>query len=179
MDFRLSRIEVLCKSIMLLMHVHDEVIKWKNFPRYWPFVRGIHLSPVNSPHKGQWHGALMFSLICVWRNGWVNNRKAGDLRCYHAHYDVIVMSDMNVIQRIDVIIFTKKKCGRQITYFSNPIPFVFFPVISKTILSNHQQSHKIALAPDDFMVNMLILVHNFFVVHVAQIGTYMSMQFYP
>ena len=23
-------------------------------------------SPVNSPHKGQWHGALMFSLICVW-----------------------------------------------------------------------------------------------------------------
>ena len=34
-------------------------------PRYWPFVRGIHRSPVNSPHKGQWHGALMFYLICV------------------------------------------------------------------------------------------------------------------
>ena len=37
---------------------HDEVIKWKHFPRYWPFVRGIHRSPVNSPHKGQWRGAL-------------------------------------------------------------------------------------------------------------------------
>ena len=32
---------------------HDDVIKWKHFPRYWPFVRGIHRSPVNSPHKGQ------------------------------------------------------------------------------------------------------------------------------
>ena len=21
---------------------HDDVIKWKHFPRYWPFVRGIH-----------------------------------------------------------------------------------------------------------------------------------------
>ena len=56
---------------------HDDVIKWKHFPRYWPFVRGIHRSPVNSPHKGQWHGFFMFSLICVWINGWVNNRRQG------------------------------------------------------------------------------------------------------
>ena len=70
---------------------HDDVIEWKHFPRYWPFVRGIHRSLVNSPHKGQWRGALMFSLICVWINRWVNNRKAGDLRRYRAHYDVIVM----------------------------------------------------------------------------------------
>ena len=27
--------------------------------------RGIHRWPVNSPHKGQWRGALMFSLICA------------------------------------------------------------------------------------------------------------------
>ena len=70
---------------------HDDVIKWKHFPRDWPFVWGIHWSPVNSPHKGQWRGALMFSLICVWINDWVNNREAGDLRRYRAHYDVIVM----------------------------------------------------------------------------------------
>ena len=43
---------------------HDDVIKWKHLSRYWPFVRGIHRSPVNSTHKGQWRGALMFSLIC-------------------------------------------------------------------------------------------------------------------
>ena len=48
-------------------------------------------SPVNSPHKGQWCGALMFSLICALINGWVNNREAGDLRRHRAHYEVIVM----------------------------------------------------------------------------------------
>ena len=69
---------------------HDDVIKWKHLPRFWSFVRGIHRSPVNSPHKGQWRGALMFSLICVWINDKVNSRKAGDLRRYRAHYDVIV-----------------------------------------------------------------------------------------
>ena len=72
--------------------VHDDVIKWKHFPYYWSFVQGIHRPPVNSPHKGQWRGALMFSLICVWINGWVNNHEVGDLRCHRAHYDVIVRS---------------------------------------------------------------------------------------
>ena len=71
--------------------MHDDVIKWKHFPRYWPFVRGIHRSPMNSLYKGQWCGALVFSLICVWINGWVNNCGAGDLRRYRAHYDVNVM----------------------------------------------------------------------------------------
>ena len=55
-------------TIELMLVDHDDVIKWKHFPRYWPFVRGIHRSPVNSPHKGQWRGALMFSLICAWIN---------------------------------------------------------------------------------------------------------------
>ena len=41
-------------------HTYDDVIKWKYFPRYWPFVQGIHRPPVNSPYKGQWRGALMF-----------------------------------------------------------------------------------------------------------------------
>ena len=76
---------------------HDDVIKWKHFPRNWPFVRGIHRSPVNSPHKGQWRGALMFSLICVWINGWVNNREAGDLRRNRGHYDVIVMKNKTLL----------------------------------------------------------------------------------
>ena len=70
---------------------YDDIMKCKYFPRYWPFVRGIHRSPVNSPQKGQWRGALMFSLICSWTNGWINNREAGDLRRHQSHYDGTVM----------------------------------------------------------------------------------------
>ena len=74
-------------------HGHDDVIKCKHFPGDWPFVRGIHRSPVNSPHKDQWRGALMFSLMCVWINDWVNNHEAGDLRRYRPHYDAIAMGN--------------------------------------------------------------------------------------
>ena len=81
---------------MSVLHIsrdvmHDDVIKWKHFPHYWPFVRGIQRSPVDSPHKGQWRGALILSLICTRINGWVNNREPGDLRRHCAHYDVSVM----------------------------------------------------------------------------------------
>ena len=41
------------------------------------FVRGIHLSLVNFPHNCKWRGALIFSLICAWINGWLNNRETG------------------------------------------------------------------------------------------------------
>ena len=68
--------------------LHDDVIKWKHLPRYWTSVRGLHRTRVNSGHKGQWCGALMFSLICAWINGWVYNREAGDLWHHRAHYDV-------------------------------------------------------------------------------------------
>ena len=78
---------------------HDDVIKWKHFPRYWPFVRGIHRSPVNSPHKGQRRGALMFSLICASINRWGNNREAGDLRRHRAHYDVNAMISVIISRR--------------------------------------------------------------------------------
>ena len=75
---------------------------WFNIESWWrhqmetfsallAILRGIHRSPMNSPHKGQWRGALMFSLTCVWINGWVNNREAGDLGRHRAHYDVTVM----------------------------------------------------------------------------------------
>ena len=89
--FNKSNVDHLDHIASLLRHVsagmcRDDVIKWKHFPRYWPFVRGIHRSPAKSPHKGQWRGTLMFPL-----NGWVNNGGAGDLRRHQAHYDVTVM----------------------------------------------------------------------------------------
>ena len=77
---------------------HDGVIKWKHFPHYWPFVRGILRSPVNSPHKGQWHRALMFSFICAW----INKR-------HHAHYGVTVMYLRSTVHRW-IGIFGHKHC---------------------------------------------------------------------
>ena len=62
-----------------------------NFPRHQPIVRGIHRSPVNSPHKGQWRGVLMYSFISACMNGSVTNREASDLRRRRTHFDVIVM----------------------------------------------------------------------------------------
>ena len=47
--------------------------------------------PVDSPRKGQWRRALMFSLICKLTNGWTNNRDTGDLRHHYSHYDVTVI----------------------------------------------------------------------------------------
>ena len=81
-------------TILVPVHtgqVHDDVIKWKQFPRYWPFVRGNHRWPVNSPHKDQWRGALIFYLIYAWINGWVNNGEAGDSRRHRTHYDLTLM----------------------------------------------------------------------------------------
>ena len=70
---------------------HYDVIKWKLFTRYWHFVRGILGLPVNSPHKGRWRGALVFSFIFAWTNGWVNTCDAGDMRRRRSHHDVTVM----------------------------------------------------------------------------------------
>ena len=75
--------EIWARFIRIILH--DDVIKWKHFP---PFVREIH----RSPDKGQWRGALMFSLICDWINDWVNNREASDWRRHRVHYDGTLMS---------------------------------------------------------------------------------------
>ena len=80
---------------------HDNFIKWKHFPRNWPFVWGIHRWPVNFLHRGQWRGAFIFYLICARVNGWVNILEAGDVRRHSAHYDVIVMSTPNTIKHPD------------------------------------------------------------------------------
>ena len=81
-----------CQSVQF----HDDVIKWKHFPRYWSLVHGVRRSPVNSPYKGQWRQVL-FVFICAWINGWVNNREPGDLKRHRAHYDItVILSSQHV-----------------------------------------------------------------------------------
>ena len=73
---------IACSIIMFLKSryfasLHVVFTWWRHqmetFPRYWPFVRGVHRSPVNSQHKGQWRGAWILSLICTWIDGWVKH----------------------------------------------------------------------------------------------------------
>ena len=99
---------------------HDDVIKWNYLLRNWPFVRGIHRPPVNSPHKGQWRGDLMFSLICARINGWVNKRGAGDLRRHRTHYDVTVMVIYTNVESIWVHLQNDVKRGGVITRSISP-----------------------------------------------------------
>ena len=77
----------------------DDFLAWwrhqmETFSELLALCAGKSLVPVNSLHKGQWCGALMFSLICARINDWLNNREAGDLRRYRGHYDVIVMEKL-------------------------------------------------------------------------------------
>ena len=74
-----------------------------------PFVRGINRSLVASPHKGQLHGALMFSLICVWTNVWANNRDDNDFRRHRVHCDVTVMNYNKTVR-------SRRSCTDSITH---------------------------------------------------------------
>ena len=66
---------------------HDDVIIWKHFLCHWPFMRGIRRLPGNSPHKGKWHGALMFFYLRLGQR----LSKQSKRQWFRCHYDVIVM----------------------------------------------------------------------------------------
>ena len=82
--------------VYTMVRRHGNALSWwrhqmETFSALLALCAGNSPVPVNSPHKGQWRGALMFSLICARINDWVNNREAGDLRRHHDHHDVNVM----------------------------------------------------------------------------------------
>ena len=93
------------RSLCSMQH-HDIM---ETFSALLAICEGNHRAPLDPPHKGQWRRALMFSLICAWANGWANNRDAGDLRRYRAHYDVTV------------IISARFPLMREVTYVTFPI----------------------------------------------------------
>ena len=82
-------------NTLCMMVIHNDVVKWKHFPHNWPFVWGIHWSPVNSPYKGQCYRDLLLSLIYTWTSivYWVNNWDTSGLRCHRTQYDITVMRE--------------------------------------------------------------------------------------
>ena len=82
--------------LTLFNHTCYHLISWwrhqiETFSTLLAIYAGNSPVTVNFPHKSQWRGALMFSLICAWINDWVNNGGAVDLRRHRAHYDVTTM----------------------------------------------------------------------------------------
>ena len=126
---------------------YDDVIKWKYFPHSWPFVWGIHQSPVNSSHKGQWCGALMFSLICAWIDrrlckqswGWWFETPLCSLWC---HCNVVVSLKLPR---------TRVKAIRECILFSN----IFAYLIMGTIL------HMVTIRNLKYCIRIMIFSGNF------------------
>ena len=147
---------------------HDDVIKWKHPPRYWPFVRGIHRASVDSPQKDQWRGTLIFSLICASTNGWANTWDAGDLRRHPAHYDVILMwssfvNSRDVFFRVDwvgaceVICKGIDKVARYlITTHDDVIKWNHFPRYSPFVRGFHRSQRPVVTRSFDLRLNKLL-----------------------
>ena len=83
------------------VHVFIYNIRWKHWQHMMTSSNGNIVRVIGSmcgEFTGRrWRGALVFSLICSWRNGWVNNREAGDLRRHRAYYGVIVMMVLHLL----------------------------------------------------------------------------------
>ena len=78
---------VLTSHVFLPEMLYNIDVTWVSWRLKLPATRSL----VDSPHEGQWRGALMLSLICVWTNGWASSRDAGDLERHRAHYGVTVV----------------------------------------------------------------------------------------
>ena len=105
---------------------HDDVIKWKHFPRYWPFMRGIQRGPRTKARDAE---LWFFSLIFIWIDGCINNREAGDLRRYCAHYDVIVMRKRAFVTSYTILCICQDL----------PVPYNFSVVfVLKSMSTGHQ-----------------------------------------
>ena len=86
---------IFCSISMWIWYVETITNLWwryqmKTLSALLALRAGIQRSPVNSPHKGQWRGTMMFSLIYIWINGWVKICDVGDLRRHRAHCIVTV-----------------------------------------------------------------------------------------
>ena len=104
-DYRLGGIIWTIKSPRTTVRSFQLLLAWWRH-QMETFSTLLAICAGNSPGTGEFPAqrsvtrSLMFSLICVWINGWVNNGEAGDLRRYHAHYDVTVMIDLIFVDEL-------------------------------------------------------------------------------
>ena len=103
------------------VNLHDDIMKMKRFPRHWPSVRGIHRSPVDSPHKSSVRKDMIFSLMLALTRCWQNDRVAGDFRGHDANCDVTLMA----------YIFPQLYCTLQL--LNRFVPWVSFVALTASL----------------------------------------------
>ena len=109
-----------CISMMTSSN-HDDVIKWKHFPRYWPFVRGIHRSrwiPTQMPvtrsfnvffdlrlnkqlSKQSWGWWFETPWCSLWRH--CNAGNAYDNHILRLVYRYYVFIDISIFRRYEIL----------------------------------------------------------------------------
>ena len=105
---------------VVIYKIHDDVIKREHFPRYWPFVRGSHPGPVNSPHKSQWRGTWMFSFVCA-----LNQRLSKQLWCWWFETpSCSLLRHCNEFKK-----WMTHATPPHLKYYSTPPPFQHFSLI--------------------------------------------------
>ena len=111
-------------------------------------------SPVNSPHKGHWRGALMFSLICALKTVEWTIVRLGDLRRHRVHYHVIVM-----VQEISKFIVPKaswRLVGSELQSKKKP---KWYKMIFKTFKTNFVFSKNFLFTQN--ILNKYLLLNSF------------------
>ena len=93
----------------------------------------------------------MFSLICAWMNGWINNREASDLRCHLAHYDVTVMHV--TVNRCFIV---PKDCLQSSWHYTMPSRYlaVGWPTIASQLLMRPLSAMKTIILPSKWTLSL-------------------------
>ena len=88
-----SLLDEVCEQVSLVWWGGPPRVFQLDNSSLFQMLRPVPHSLISLPTQNPWQDtlSLMFSLICVWTNGWANHRDAGDLRLHHTHYDVTVM----------------------------------------------------------------------------------------
>ena len=92
-----SQVFIVLAQLLKYLQIDCNILPWHGSPLcYWPFVRGIHWSSMDYPHKRLAAQALIFSLMLAWTNCWTNIPVPG----YFTRYDTHVKVFANLLQSL-------------------------------------------------------------------------------
>ena len=108
------------------------------------------------------------SVICAWINGWVNNRKSGDLRRHRAHYHITVMHISGIARRKGVGAAIQMRLINDYIMGAMAFQITSLTIVYSTVYSGadqrkHQSSASLAFVTGEFPAQMAIDAENAFI----------------